>query len=81
MLPSQPYGSSGDLSHDTRNTTHRAAKEERLLAQRLVGLGLLAADVVEREENVVLVSDVGREFDLNFFIEFRLPVGRKKMEG
>ena len=58
-------------------TTHRAAKEERLLAQRLVRFGLLATDVVEREENVVSVGEVGGKLNLNLFVEFRLSVGGK----
>ena len=42
-----------------------------------LALLLLAADVVEGEEQVVPLRQLGRELDLHLLVEVRRPVGRR----
>ena len=60
---------------------HSASKEGRLLNKRLSWPRFLAGDLVEGEEEMVFLCDLGREFDLDFLIELRLPVGGGREGG
>lgn len=44
-----------------------------LLDEGLSRFRLLTADLVEREQQVMLISKLGWQFDLDFLIKFRLP--------
>lgn len=64
---------------ERQGESHRVS-DERLAAASLV-LFLLAADVVEGEEQVVSLGQTGRQSQLHLFIEVWRPAGSNRRGG
>ena len=63
----------GVLTLHSSTMTHGAAEVGRLLDERLSRARLLAGDLIEGEEEVVLVCYLGWQLDLHLIIQLWLP--------